>query len=393
MPIKININPSLFWLLSFFTFCIVLIYPPFVFFQFVNEIARIIFFAFILIILFIYQISCPIKRSRIYNILFLWSCILIYFISSVIINGKEGARTSIGYAFILVFAIILFSIFQLEKKNYLFKYIFNIYTIFFLIVPVFCICNFLLNLITPSLNFLTPYFSNFTYNYLASPFGLLIPKSILGVNFSRNFFFFIEPVYLSLFYLINVIIVGKYTPSYSRLFINLNIFGGLLTASYFFFLGYAILKFINMNYLKKAIIILLTIFISFFFNNFIINFFSESSSDDRLSRLEIGLEIIKNYNFKNIFFGTGYLFDHEINKGVSSGFFTSFIEGGIIGLLIPFVIAIFLCQKNIQLIVIVCLSLLLFEPYKMPFFWYTIALVGNLNNTLNNKTNFYKNYE
>jgi hypothetical protein len=370
-----------------------LIYPPFIFFQFVNEIARIIFFAFILIILFIYQISCPIKRSRIYNILFLWSCILIYFISSVIINGKEGARTSIGYAFILVFAIILFSIFQLEKKNYLFKYIFNIYTIFFFIVPVFCICNFLLNLITPSLNFLTPNFSNFTYNYLASPFGLLIPKSILGVNFSRNFFFFIEPVYLSLFYLINVIIVGKYTKSYSRLFINLNIFGGLLTASYFFFLGYAILKFINMNYLKKAIIILLTIFISFFFNNIIINFFSESSSDDRLSRLEIGLEILKNYNFKNLFFGTGYLFDHEINKGVSSGFFTSFIEGGIIGLLIPFVIAIILCQKNIQLIVIVCLSLLLFEPYKMPFFWYTIALAGNLNKTFINKTNFYKNYE
>jgi hypothetical protein len=368
----------------------VLIYPPFVFFQFVNEIARIIFFSTILIALFIYQITCSIKRNRISKILVLWGCLIVYFISSIIVNGKEGARTSTGYAFILAFAIILFSIFQSEKKNNFFKYIFNMYKILFLIIPIFCLSNFLLNLISPSVNILTPYFSNFTYNYLASPFGLSIPKSILGINFSRNFFFFIEPVYISLFYLINVFIIGKHIPKNSRLFINLNILGGLLTASYFFFLGYLILLFINMSFLKKVLIILISFFSSFFFYNTILNFFSESSSEERLSRLQIGIEIIKNYDLEKLFFGIGYLFDHETSKGVSSGLFTSFIEGGIIGLLIPLLFAILLCQRNKQLILIVCLSLILFEPYKMPFFWYVIILAGNLSLGLNSKNHSIK---
>lgn len=378
MSLKINLNPSLLWLLSFLILCIVLLYPPFVFFQFVNESARIILFACILITLFLYQMTCYFDRKKVFKILFLWVCLFIYFIASAVTNGMEGAKTSVGYAIILVFAVILFSIMQSENRNQFFKLMFNIYTSFFFIVPIFCICNFLLNLVSPSFNFLTPYFSEFKYNYQVSPFGLIIPKSILGINLSRNFFFFIEPVYLALFYLINVLVIGKNVPKYSRIFILLNVIGGLLTASYFFFIGYVMVRFLKMSVSYKIVSILIAFFLGFVFIDTFSNFFSDSSYGERLLRIEIALEILKNFSNIKLFLGAGYLFDHGVAKGVSSGFFTSFIEGGLVGFLIPLVMSLIMCQGNKVLVAIVFLSLLLFEPYKLPFFWYVIVVVGSL---------------
>ena len=384
MPIKINLNPSLFWVLSFLIFTIVLLYPPFVFYQFINETVRITFFAIILVILFIYHSVINFHKNNFIKILFLWFCLTFYFISSILINGWEGAKTSIGYSIILIFSLLLFSIGQSKSKDQFFKYMLNIYITLFFIVPIFCICNFLINLITPTFNFLTPYFSDSLYAYEASFFGLTISKYIFGINFSRNFFFFIEPVYLALFYLINVFVFSAFIPKHSNIFRKLNIIGGVLTASFFFFIGYIFIRFLKMSYLYKSIIILGMILISFLFKDSISIFLSNSSFDERFFRIDLGIEILKNYNIQKLFFGTGYLFDHGVDKGISTGLLTSFIEGGLIGLLVPLILALLICQRNKVLIAIVLMSLLLFEPYKLPFFWIVIILAGNLpkyNNT------------
>ena len=116
MPIKIYLNPSSFWVLSFLIFTIVLFYPPFVFYQFINESVRIIFFAIILITLFIYQSVSNYNKNIFFKILFLWLCLFGYFISSLLINGFQGAKTSIGYSIILMFALLIFSIVQSKIK-------------------------------------------------------------------------------------------------------------------------------------------------------------------------------------------------------------------------------------------------------------------------------------
>jgi len=378
MPIKININPSSFWVLSFLIFSIVLFYPPFVFYQFINESVRIIFFAFILIVLFIYHSGIHYHKNNFFKILFLWFCLFGYFISSLLINGWLGAKTSIGYSIILIFALLLYSIVQSKIKVQFFKYMFNIYVLFFFIVPIFCICNFLINLITPSFNFLTPLFSDSVYSYDASFFGLTIPKYIFGINISRNFFFFIEPVYLALFYLINIFVISNFIPKHSNFFKNLNIIGGLLTASFFFFIGFIVIRFLKMPFLYKSISILGMILLTIIFKDSISIFLSNSSFDDRFLRVDLGVEILKNYSIEKLFFGTGYLFDHGIDKGISTGLLTSFIEGGLIGLFIPLLLSLLICQGNKVLIAIVLMSLLLFEPYKLPFFWFVIVLAGNL---------------
>ena len=378
MPIKINLNPSSFWVLSFLIFSIVLFYPPFIFYQFINESVRIIFFAIILIILFIYQSVSNYNKNIFFKILFLWFCLFGYFISSLLTNSFQGVKTSIGYSIILMFALLIFSIVQSKIKVQFFKYMFNIYVLFFFILPIFCICNFLINLLTPTFNFLTPFFSDSVYSYNASFFGLTIPKYIFGINISRHFFFFIEPVYLSFFYLINVFVISNFIPKHSRFFKKLNIIGGLLTASFFFFIGFIIIKFLKMSFLYKRISILGMILLSIIFKDSISTFLSNSSFDDRFLRIDIGIEIIKNYNIEKLFFGTGYLFDHGFSKGVSSGLLTSFIEGGLVGLFTPLIFVLFICQGNKVLIAIVLMSLILFEPFKFPFFWFAIILLGNL---------------
>ena len=376
MSSNINLYTFVPKLLAFFALLIAILYPPFVFFQFVNEVMRIVLFAVILLSLFIYHLISSYKVKSLSTIGILWLFLIVYFIAAINTNLGEGMRAAIGYSMILAFAMTFYSILQSERKDLFFTAAFNIYVKLFFVIPIFCCINFALNLITPSVNFLTGSFSQFVYNYQASPFGLSIPRSILGINFTRNFFFYIEPVYLAIFYLINIFIIGKSVKKHSRLFIIINIIGGFLTASYLFFLGYLIVKFLTLRPLVKTLVIfiagLLLLVASSWFNDF----FMESSYADRLLRVEIAMEILGNFDVERLFIGTGYLVDTGFDRGVSSGILTSFIEGGMIGLCIPLTMVLIFCWHNKALLVLFLLSLVLFESFKLPFFWFAVIIAS-----------------
>lgn len=376
MSSNINLYTFIPKLLAFFVLVITLLYPPFVFFQFVNEVMRIVLFAIILISLFTYHLISSYKIRKLSTIGILWLFIIIYFIASINTNFGEGLRTAVGYSMILAFAMTLYSILQSERNHVFFTTAFNIYVKLFFLIPIFCCINFVLNLVSPSVNFLTGSFSQFIYNYQASPFGLSIPRSILGINFTRNFFFFIEPVYLAIFYLVNIFIIGKSVEKHSRLFIIINIIGGFLTASYLFFLGYLIVMFLKLRPLVKTLVIfiagLLLLVVSSWFNDF----FMESSYADRLLRVEIAMEILENFDVERLFVGTGYFVDYGFDRGVSSGILASFIEGGLIGLCIPLMMVFVICWHNKALLVLFLLSLVLFESFKLPFLWFAIIIAS-----------------
>ena len=218
----------------------------------------------------------------------------------------------------------------------------------------------------------------FVYNYNASPLGLTISKYLLGVNFSRSFFFFIEPVYHAFFCLINVLVIGKHLPRYSKLFIKLNILAGILTASYLFFVCFLVVKIFQMKRLFKIFLIVFLALLLSFNLNIIENFFSSSSFDDRSLRIQIALEIISKADPNKIIFGSGFLFDHGFNRGISSGLFSSIVESGLIGFIIPLVLGLIFSCRNKTLIIIFIIGLLVLELYKLPLFWMAFILAGQI---------------
>jgi hypothetical protein len=293
-------------------------------------------------------------------------------------NVGDGRRSALGYTLILFFATIVFSLFQEMKKELYYFYMLDYYKIFFLIVPIFSIINFILNIITDKFNFLTNIFSTFEYAYQASPFGFILYKDFFGINLSRSMFFFIEPVFLAFFYLLNIFIIAKNDSKSNKYFIILNYIGGILTSSLFFYLGYIIIQFIKIKNKRKYLFLFLIILTTFILQKNYPNFLDATSYGDRYIRLGIGLEILQKFTFERLVFGSGFLFDHGFEKGVSSGIISSFIEGGFIGLIFPLIMAIIFCEKNIILIIIVLLTLFLFEPFKFPFFWVSLILAGKV---------------
>lgn len=361
---------------------ICLFYSPFVFFAFVNDIVRLTAFVLLLFFLFSKSLLQKISLNQVFKNVISLGLVFIYCGASLYINmNSEGFRSAIGYSLILFLSYLLY---VLIYSNFVFytslldNYIKIIYLILFSVI-----INFLFNLFFSSANFLTSYFpNNFSYDYSASVFGLSIKKVILGINISRNFWFFIEPVYTAPFYLINIFLIGPLIQFKNKWFIRLNVISGLLSFSYLFFIGYAILYLLkNKPYYLSfilSIISILIVYLNFDFEG--ASLVTSSSSSDRLLRMDLALEVLSKFSLSKLLLGSGYLFSQSLEMGVSAGIFSSFIEGGLIGMIIPFILCLIYTNFNKLLFCIVILSLLVVEPYKMPYFWITILIVGKLYN-------------
>ncbi len=368
-------NQSIAKILALCVLGILLFYPPFAFFIFLNDVTRISIFVFFFILLFGYQLSSKYKARKLLVLTFIWVLILIFLAGALYVNNSEGYRTALGYSLMLGFACVLYGIMQ-STDNGFYEAMVNVYIGFFILAPACACINFLINLVTPGFNFLTGAFSIFTYEYQASPFGLVIYKNIRGINVSRSLFFFIEPVFLSFFYLVNIFVISKRVGKHKKLFIVLNFLGGLLTTSFFFYIGYIVLRALKMRLLYRIIFIVLALVLGFILQQGLLGFLNSSSYEERTLRLTIGLEILSNFNLQRVLTGSGYFVDYGYNLGVSSGILNSFIEGGIIGLICPLIMAIIFCRKSVALLVLLIFSLILFEPFKFPLFWLALILGG-----------------
>lgn len=371
---KLNISKCL----AFFVLLISFIYPPLVFYGFISDTARIILFAFILVSLFVSQLLRTYKKQKVNIIIYCWIIFFIYTVASIYVNVNGAFRSTIGYSMILVFAICIFSIMQSEGSSTFYSTVLKLYTAFFYVVATCAIINFLLNTVTPSVNILTGFLADNPYHYEISPFGLSVSKPIFGINFVRSFFYFIEPVYLALFYLVNVFVIGKVMPKGSN-FVLFNILGGIVTFSYLFFIGYFILKALEMRTLYKVLIIsLIVLFYIGFQEEVLSGLFETSSVENRFFRFETAILFIKSLGLQRILFGIGIEYEFISDFGVNAGLFSTLIENGIAGLIFLMTIMLFFAQKNTVIIIIVFLGLLTVEPFKLPLFWLTVILAGEV---------------
>jgi hypothetical protein len=386
-----NENKKFSSILAKYTLFISFLYSPFVFTNFINDNLRLALFGFLILILFLTLFSIKIKNIGLFKFLFFIFLFLVYLAGSLFSNkGDFGIRNAFGYSMILLFSALVYTL-LLNSINFL-KFIFKFYILIFYVVTISMILNFLFNLFFPSINIFNSLFSNnFGYDYNASPFGLSISKYIFGINFSRNFFFFVEPVYTAPFFLINIYLCQKIDKIRSKYFLFLNLIGGILSLSFLFFIG---LSFLSIDSFRKSI--KYPIFIIFLIAGIYIFtkidddnlLFASSSSSDRIDRIEVALTLLPEFETRKIIFGGGYLLTQNLEKSISSGFFSSLIEGGLVGLLIPFFFLLEYIKKNTSLFIICILSLLTLEIYKMPFFWLAIILGGLI---INKKNEIFSN--
>lgn len=371
---KINTSKCL----AFFAVLITLIYPPLIFYSFMSDTLRVLLFAIILISLFTSQLLRSYNKQKIGIIIYCWVVFFIYTVVSIFVNANGAFKSTIGYSMILVFAICAFSIMQSERSSAFYAMVLKFYTSFFYIAAICAIINFLLNIITPSVNFLTGFLADNPYHYEISPFGLSVSKPIFGINFVRSFFYFIEPVYLALFYLINIFVIGKVMPKGSK-FVLINIIGGLVTFSYLFFVGYLILKALEMRTLYRVLSIFTAVLLYIGLQESILPGLLETSSvDNRLFRFETAIIFIQNLSLQQILFGLGIEYEYISDFGVNAGLFATLIENGIAGLIFLLTIMLLFAQKNTMVIIIVFLGLLTVEPFKLPLFWLSVVLAGEV---------------
>jgi hypothetical protein len=360
-------------------FRISLLFPPLTFYQLINDTFRIVIFAIILISLFSIQLSRAYLKNKMPKIASLWLFLPLYISASLYVNGQQGFRSALGYSMILLFALSIFSIINSQSYKEFTDHFLKLYTGLFFIIPVFCIINVFINVFIPSLNIFSAYFSDKDYQYLGSPFGLVLVKPIMGITIYRSFFFFIEPVYLSLFYLINVFVIKNHVKRFNRSFTMLNIVGGIVTFSYLFFVGYIILKIFKLPNLKKVVSLIVFGLIIFVFQDAILtNFMDSSSSDDRLFRIQGALGFLEKADITKILFGLGFLYDIGLDRGISAGLLSTVIENGILGLAFLLFVIILFAQKNLTIIIVIFLGLFTIEPFKLPLFWIAIILAGQL---------------
>ncbi len=344
-----------------------LTFPPFVFYQFFPWYFRVIALLVAIILCFCAQPSL---------ILVFFSAIYFGIIFFRDFSDLNSFWTSCGYYLIIVYGICLYRFFSSIDDGF-YRIYFNIYKNIFFVVPAFSIFALIYFELFGRTFFYGLGWDGYTehsYVYIETPFGLLIPKIFYGFEIQRSFFFFIEPNYLGFFYALNMLVASKLNIKKEKIFIVLNCIGGIITYSYSFFiilfLG-LIIKKIYYGKIKAALFLVLIFLL------LIYSAIENASWVDRIERAEI---FLNNYLGKDILkniFGFGYYnYSADDAKAISSGFLTSLYEGGFIYLILIFMSIKYMVRKNFILMFIFLMGFSVTELAKFPFFWFAFALIS-----------------
>jgi hypothetical protein len=361
-----------------FSFLILIIFPPFVFVNLISSSFRSILFFIFLCILFIklFSISStklPVILSKHWiHFLFLFIYLIIIIIQSVLFS--HDFIISFGYFLILFTAIIFHIIFFFSEKTIIEKFI-KYYITFFKIVCLSILLNFLCNLFfSIKINSLSSFLSSENYDYNVSLFGITIDKYFGPINVSRNFFFFIEPVFTSPFFIFNIFFLAD-CLSYreKNRFLSMNIIAGILTFSFLFFVLLIIVFLVKSISKFKIKQIIIGVPIALLSGVFIFSIFDSSSIIERLIRFQAALDEISTMKYVDYIFGFGYLKEYAFDRGFSAGILNLLLEGG--GIICLIVIYCLFSLSSSSLLFFICfISLFVFEPNKFPFFWISLTV-------------------
>lgn len=250
----------------------------------------------------------------------------------------------------------------------------GLYVKFFFLVS---ICSLLSVLYLPTLGELDLFgIKSDIYAHLVTPFGVIFTKDFGFIDVYRSFFYFVEPVYVGIFYAANIVLVAPYLKDKARFFIVANMVGGFLTYSYNF---YIVLLTLYMVKKIKSLFALIAMLIFLFFVIYLIqitDIVKYSSSDDRLERFDLFFMAMDAANTAQSLFGHGVIADTGNAKSFNSGLTVSIFEFGYIGTVLQMII-LFALRPSFIILVLFIFTATVVDPLKMPLFWFLIIITSH----------------
>ncbi len=216
-------------------------------------------------------------------------------------------------------------------------------------------------------------FKSDIYQYLVTPFGILLKKEFLHLSLYRSFFYFEEPIYMGVFCAGNILLLSSTIKDRNSKFKIINYIGGFLTFSatfYILILIYLIAR--KFNKIKYLFYFILFYFILFFDSNFsMLN--NLTSLDDRIQRILFSLDVISDANIFEILFGFGFNHNIIFYKAFNSGINIIIFHYGIVGLIL-FMTSITLFIDNLFVLIFFIIVSTVINPFFSPLFILMMAI-------------------
>lgn len=223
------------------------------------------------------------------------------------------------------------------------------------------------------------------YSYFNPLFGFATFRPYLGFDMTRVSGYLFEPLYLGVFSGLNIIGSRYLLPNkYAKAFSLLSLFAGLSSGSLAFFIFFASLGLVTLfgkNYLRKiqengrSVLILLSFGVLF---ALVLMFYtgigSASSLSDRIFRLGIGFDALRQSSISTLLFGN-FNYSHlsgidmgVVNQGAANGFLTVLVQRGVLVFSILIGLLYKYSKRNKLLVVYLFYVAMLVEYFWWPAF-------------------------
>ncbi len=210
------------------------------------------------------------------------------------------------------------------------------------------------------------------YDYILTPFGVMLTKNFFGMEVFRVFNYFSEPVYASVLFVGSFFIVQEKKGKYNTYRI-ITLFAGILLFSFAFYLLFFYFYFATRgkkNHIGISILVISVIVILVQGTEFM----NASSMSERAMLLQTFLNEVTTWDGYQWMFGTSNLAEQDIH--FSAGILQIIWDYGFIGLMLYSYIIYLISFKNPLLIGAMFIASLIINPYICPIYYFMIAIFG-----------------
>lgn len=211
------------------------------------------------------------------------------------------------------------------------------------------------------------------YNYIMTPFGVMLPKSFFGIDLLRVFSYFSEPVFAAVIFAGNFFISKQIVSENLNYYRMISIAAGILLFSYafylFFFYFYLTMqrKKIKIGYVA-ILLVMLILYVAF------AELMSESSMGIRSALAELFLSEVSGWGGFEWMFGMTNSSIQVID--FSCGLMQLIWDYGLSGLLVFFLLVYVISNQSYILIGAMFTTTLIVDPSICPIYYLMLAVFG-----------------